>query len=178
MKNMEEVTQPSRENAPDGADPAPVQSELEALAAERDRALAEKEETRDRLLRKQAEFDNYRKRMAREKDEIIQFAAMEIARSLLPVLDDFERAWKTPAEGEEYRKGIEMIYKRLYDSLVQAGLSPIDSVGKKFDPHLHQAVDTVKGDYEDHTVVEEFQRGYEFKGRLLRPAMVKVGVRE
>src|SRR5712692_1634151 len=177
---MEEALEPSQESSSDGADPAPVQSEVEALAAERDRALAEKEEAHDRLLRKQAEFDNYRKRMARERDEIVQFAAMEIIRSLLPVLDDFERDLKAPAEGEgeEYRKGVEMIYKRLYDSLVQAGLTPIESAGKKFDPHLHQAVDTVKGDYEDHTIVEEYQRGYEFKGRLLRPAMVKVGVRE
>src|SRR5215831_7281618 len=101
---MEEAIEPSAEHSSDGADPAPVQSEAEALAAERDRAVSEKEEWRDRLLRKQAEFDNYRKRLAREKDEIIQFAAMEIVRSLLPVLDDFERALKAPAEGEEYRK--------------------------------------------------------------------------
>jgi molecular chaperone GrpE len=103
---------------------------------------------------------------------------MEMIRSLVPVLDDFERALKTPAEGADYRKGIELIYKRLYDTLVKDGLTPIESLGKKFDPHLHQAVDTVKGQGEDQTIVEEYQRGYEFKGRLLRPAMVKVSVRE
>ncbi len=153
-------------------------ADLATLTAERDRVLAEKDEIWDRYLRKQAEFDNFRKRMTREKEEVLQFAAMEIVRSLLPVLDDFERAMKAPAEGDEYRRGIELIYKRLYDSLVQTGLAPIDTVGKKFDPHFHQAVDTVKGRGEDQTIVEEFQRGYEFKGRLLRPAMVKVAVRE
>ena len=152
---------------------------IETLTGERDRAVAEKEELWDRFLRKQAELENFRKRMLREKEEILQFAAMESIRSLLPVLDDFERALQAPAEDEEFRQGIELIYKRLYDTLAQAGMTPIEALGKKFDPHAHQAVDTVKGeDHEDHTVVEEYRRGYEFKGRLLRPAMVKVAVRE
>lgn len=193
---MEEVLEPSPEqaqNAPPGVSggpdeskpnpgveqqPPPSETELEVLSGERDRAVAAKEEMRDRLLRKQAEFENYRKRTAREKEEILQFAAMEMVRLLLPVLDDFERALKAPAEGEEYRKGIELIHKRFYDVLVQAGLRPIQAVGKRFDPHIHQAVDTVKDEQADQTVVEEFQRGYEFKNRLLRPAMVKVAVRE
>ncbi len=150
---------------------------LEAVVAERDQARAERAELWDRFLRKQAEFENLRKRLAREREEILQFASMETVRSLLPVLDDFERALKAPAEDEEYRKGIELIYKRLYDTLVAAGLSPIETAGKKFDPHSHQAVDTVYGDeHQDHAIVEEYQRGYEFKGRLLRPAMVKVAV--
>ena len=186
MKSMEEVLGPLPEHGQDspggGRDTdgskGGAESELEALAAERDRAIAEKDEIWDRHLRKQAEFENFRKRAAREKDEILQFAAMETIRAMLPVLDDFERALKAPAEGDEYRKGIELIHKRLYDALVQAGLTPIESVGKKFDPHFHQAVDTVKDEREDQTIVEEFQRGYEFKGRLLRPAMVKVAIRE
>ena len=175
---MEELLNPS----PEPSGPAEPQSQngtdLAAMTAERDRAVAEKQEIWDRYLRKQAEFDNFRKRVAREKEEILQFAAMETIRKLLPVLDDFERALKTPSEGDEYRKGIELIHKRLYDTLVQTGLAPVETVGKKFDPHLHQAVDTVKDGQEDQTIVEEFQRGYEFKGRLLRPAMVKVAVRE
>ena len=165
---MEEVLDPS----PEQAQAAP------SVEAERDRAIAEKEEIWDRFLRKQAEFENFRKRVIREKEEILQFAAMETVRALVPVLDDFERAMKAPSEGEEYRKGIELIYKRLYDSLVETGLEPIESLGKKFDPNFHQAVDTVKGEQEEQTIVEEYQRGYEFKGRLLRPAMVKVAVRE
>ena len=155
-----------------------ITGDIAALTAERDQAVAQKEEIWDRFLRKQAEFENFRRRTTREKEEVLQFAAMEIIRSLVPVLDDFERAVKTPAEGADYRKGIELIYKRLYDTLVKDGLTPIESLGKKFDPHLHQAVDTVKGQGEDQTIVEEYQRGYEFKGRLLRPAMVKVAVRE
>ncbi len=171
---MEELLNPSPPEPATETD----ETELAALTAERDRLAAEKEQLWDRFLRKQADFENFRKRTAREKEEILQFAAMETVRALLPVLDDFERALKTPAESDEYRRGIELIYKRLADSLAQAGLKPIESLGKKFDPHLHQAVDKVQGDHEDQTIVEEYQRGYEFKGRLLRPAMVKVSVRE
>ena len=152
---------------------------LETALAERDQARAERAELWDRFLRKQAEFDNLRKRVAREREEILQFAAMETVHGLLPVLDDFERALKAPVEGDEYRKGVELIYKRLYDALVQAGLAPIETAGQQFDPHSHQAVDTVRSDHhEDHAIVEEYQRGYQFKGRLLRPAMVKVAVRD
>ena len=158
--------------------PAPAAS-LETLSADKDRLLAEKQELWDRLARKQAELENLRKRVQREKEEILQFAAMETVRSLLPVLDDFERALKDPGEGEGYRRGIELIFKRLNDALSQAGLTAIDTAGKKFDPHLHQAVDSVKDlQREDQAIAEEYQRGYEFKGRLLRPAMVKVAVRD
>ena len=174
MESMEELLNPLPTQPATEADG----TELTALTAERDRLAAEKEELWDRFLRKQAEFENFRKRTAREREEVLQFAAMETVRALLPVLDDFERALESPAESDEYRRGIQLIYKRLADALAQTGVKPIDSLGKKFDPHLHQAVDTVKGDHEDQTVVEEFQRGYEFKGRLLRPAMVKVSVRE
>ncbi len=173
--------QVSPDSEPSETQAAPEQAggaDIAALTAERDQAIAQKEEIWDRFLRKQAEFENFRKRTAREKEEILEFATMEIIRALLPVLDDFERALKTPSEGEEYRKGIELIHKRLYDILTKSGLTPVESVGKKFDPHLHQAVDTVKDVREDQTIVEEYQRGYEFKGRLLRPAMVKVAVRE
>jgi molecular chaperone GrpE len=179
---MEELLEPQPESGVAADDSAttihPAQA-LDAVTAERDRLQTEKDELWDRFLRKQAEFENFRRRTTREKEEIREFAAMETVRLLLPVLDDFERALKVPAEGDEYRKGIELIHKRLYDTLVQLGLTPIDTAGKKFDPNFHQAVDTVKiEEGEDHAIVEEFQRGYEFKGRLLRPAMVKVAVRE
>lgn len=187
MKKMEKLlhptTEPAERTAAEAAAETSDGTDVGALAAERDRALAEKEELWDRFVRKQAEFENFRKRMAREKEEILQYAAMEIVRSLLPMLDDLERALKAPAPDDEFRRGIELIHKRFRDTLLQAGLTPIESVGKKFDPHLHQAVDTVsaaagEGRHEDQIVVEEYQRGYEFKGRLLRPAMVKVAVRE
>lgn len=176
---MEEWLNPPPESGVAGDGSATDPPTVEALAAERDKLQAEKDELWDRLVRKQAEFENFRRRSAREKEEVLQFAAMETVRALLPVLDDFERALKLPAAGDDYRKGIELIHKRLYDTLVQLGVTPIDTLNKKFDPNFHQAVDTVKiAEGEDHSIVEEYQRGYEFKGRLLRPAMVKVAIRE
>ena len=178
---MEEWLNPPAESgvAGDAAATADPAQTLEAVASERDKLQSEKDDLWDRLVRKQAEFENFRRRTAREREEVLQFAAMETVRALLPVLDDFERALKLPAAGDDYRKGIELIHKRLYDTLVQLGVTPIDAQNKKFDPNFHQAVDTVKiADGEDQSIVEEYQRGYEFRGRLLRPAMVKVAVRE
>jgi len=176
---MEEWLNPPAESGVAGDGSVSDAPTVEALAAERDKLQADKEELRDRLMRKQAEFENFRRRSAREKEEVLQFAAMETVRALLPVLDDFERALKLPAAGDDYRKGIELIHKRLQDTLVQMGVTPMDAQNKKFDPNFHQAVDTVKiAEGDDQTIVEEYQKGYEFKGRLLRPAMVKVAVRE
>jgi molecular chaperone GrpE len=150
---------------------------LETLTAERDALAAEKADLHDRLLRTQAEFQNFRKRSDRERLEFAEYASTEAVRALLPILDDFERALKTDSVDKEFRKGMELIYQRLYTSLQKLGLEPITSAGQPFDPHIHHAVDMVETeDAADHTVLEEFQRGYNFKGRLLRPAMVKVAV--
>lgn len=155
-------------------DPA---AQLAAVAAERDRLAAEKAELFDRLLRRQADFENFRRRSDREKEEIREFAAMEAVRSLLPVLDDFERALQHECSDKEYSRGIELIYQRFYETLVKLGLEPIAAAGQKFDPHQHHAVETIESAaHEDHTVVEELRRGYNFRGRLLRPAMVRVAV--
>jgi molecular chaperone GrpE len=103
---------------------------------------------------------------------------MDLVRDLLPVLDDFERALKVETSDRNYAKGVELIYQRLYDTLRKMGLEPIESAGKHFDPNMHQAVERVPTDEgEDQTILDEFQRGYNFKGKLLRPAMVKVAVR-
>ncbi|HWB86652.1 MAG TPA: nucleotide exchange factor GrpE [Bryobacteraceae bacterium] len=154
-----------------------LEGRLAALAAERDQLVTEKAELHDLLLRTRAEFDNARRRVERERSEFLQFAAMELVRDLLPVLDDFERALKVESADKEYAKGVELIYQRLYDTLKKLGLEPIESKGKPFDPNRHQAVERVQTkDAEDQTVLDEFQRGYNFKGRLLRPAMVKVAV--
>jgi molecular chaperone GrpE len=162
------------------ADSAALQDSAAALAAitaERDRLAAEKAELNDRLLRGQAEFQNLRKRTERERLELFEYASMEAVRTLLPVLDDFERAMKTPATDKDYGAGIELIYNRFYETLKKLGLEPMDSLGQPFDPQVHHAVDMVEtSEAPDHTVLEEFQRGYNFKGRLLRPAMVKVAV--
>src|SRR5262249_587802 len=138
---------------------------------------AERDELKELLLRRQAEFDNFRKRTERERTEHAQFASMEVARELIPVLDDFERALKADGGSSDYARGVELIYNRLLDSLKKVGLEPMESVGKLFDPHQHQAIERVETkDAEDGIVLGEFQRGYSFKGRLLRPAMVKVAV--
>jgi molecular chaperone GrpE len=103
---------------------------------------------------------------------------MDGVRELLPVLDDFERALKVESSDQNYAKGMELIYQRLLNTLKKMGLEPLESEGHKFDPHMHHAVEMVPTEEaEDHTVVQELQRGYNFKGRLLRPAMVKVATR-
>jgi len=149
------------------------------LAAAYEKLKAEKDALYDRLLRKQAELENFRKRTQREKEEFLQHATADLIRALLPSLDGFERALahrgaNVPAE---FSQGMELIYRDLLDVLRRAGLASIETVGKTFDPHLHQAVETVVStDHRDQEIVEELQRGYRLKQRLLRPAIVKVAV--
>jgi len=144
-------------------------SELEKLKAERDSAI-------DRLARLQAEFENARKRAAREQQDFREYALADAVKALLPTLDSFERALKaSEAEKSEFRGGVELIYKQLQDALAKLGLRGIPAKGEPFDPHLHQAVEMVDTDeVEDHHVLDELQRGYKLKDRLLRPSMVKV----
>lgn len=154
-------------------------SDLQALTAERDRLLIERADLQDRLLRRQAEFDNFRRRAERERADILEYANTQTVRALLPILDDFERALKVESADREYARGMELIYQRLADALKKLGLESITSTGQAFDPNVHHAVDRVETDeVEDNTVVEEYQRGYNFRGKLLRPAMVKVAVRK
>jgi molecular chaperone GrpE len=173
-----------QENSPEaGADdnvPAvTLEGQLAALTSDRDQLASEKAELQDRLLRARAEFDNFRKRSERERSDYIQFAAMDMVKSVLPVLDDFERALKVETADRDYAKGVELIYQRLSDTLRKMGLEPIDTAGQRFDPNLHQAVERVPAEEaEDQAILGEFQRGYNFKGKLLRPAMVRVAVRE
>lgn len=154
-----------------------LQNKIAALTAELERANAERAELRDQVLRGHAEFQNFRKRADRERVEFAEYASTEAVRALLPILDDFERALRVESLDQEYAKGMELIYQRLYESLKKLGLEPMDSQGTRFDPHLHHAVEMVETDEaEDQTVLAEYQRGYNFKGRLLRAAMVKVAV--
>jgi molecular chaperone GrpE len=155
-----------------------LEERLATVAAERDQLAAEKADLSDRLLRARAEFDNARRRAERERSDFLQFAAMDLVRELLPVLDDFERGLKVETADRHYAKGVELIYQRLFDVLKKMGLEPIEAAGRPFDPNLHQAVERVETDeQEDQTVLGEFQRGYNFKGKLLRPAMVRVAVK-
>jgi molecular chaperone GrpE len=150
---------------------------LAAVTEERDQLAAEKAELHDRNLRTQAEFQNLRRRVEKERLEFHEYAATEAVRALLPILDDFERALKLEHAKSDYTKGMELIHQRLVDALKKLGLEPIVSVGEAFDPHMHHAVDKQEtADAPDGVVIEDYQRGYNFKGRLLRPAMVKVAV--
>src|SRR5579884_2702203 len=153
-------------------------SAIAALTAERDRLAAEREDLQDRLLRRQAEFENFRRRAERERADVLEYANTETVRALLPILDDFERALKIESADRDYVRGMELIYNRLSEALKKLGLEPVEAVGQMFDPNLHHAVDRAEtNDREDQTILEEYQRGYYFRGRLLRPAMVKVAVR-
>jgi molecular chaperone GrpE len=141
------------------------------LKAERDRYY-------DLLLRKTAEFDNYRKRVEKERRETIESAATDLIEELLPVIDDLERALEadvTDESVEPYRKGVEIIHKQLMDLLRKRGVKPIDALGADFDPHFHQAVaHEPSPGHRDGEIIEEFRRGYMLGDRLLRAAMVKV----
>jgi molecular chaperone GrpE len=144
-------------------------SELQKLRVERDTLI-------DRLARLQAEFENARKRTAREQQDFREYAVSDALKALLPTLDSFERALQIGAkEKSELRGGVELIYKQLQDALQKLGLRAIPTKGEPFDPHLHEAIEMVDTtDAADHQILEELQRGYKLKDRLLRPAMVKV----
>jgi molecular chaperone GrpE len=148
-----------------------------AAGAERDQWTAEKAELQDRLLRAHSDFQNFRRRTEQQRVEIYDSATAEAIRSLIPILDDFERALRVETTGREYAAGIELIHGRFAETLKKLGLEPMDSKGLIFDPQVHHAVDMVETDEApDHTILDEYQRGYNFKGRMLRPAMVKVAV--
>jgi len=135
----------------------------------------------DRLLRKTAEFDNYRKRIERERSQLSEAAAADLLQEMLPLVDDMERALKadpgtdSSAATEAFRRGVELIHQQLLKTLGKRGVKPIDALGEDFDPHFHQAVAYEAADgRREGEVVEEFSRGYMLGDRLLRPAMVKV----
>jgi molecular chaperone GrpE len=132
----------------------------------------------DRLLRKTAEFDNYRKRIDRERLQLSDAAAADLLTELLPLVDDMERALKADTGGDAsgaIRKGVELIHKQLLEVLRKRGVKPIEALGADFDPHFHQAVAHEPGEgRREGEVIEEFRRGYMLGDRLLRPAMVKV----
>jgi molecular chaperone GrpE len=148
---------------------AAPESDLQKLKAERDALV-------DRLARLQAEFENARKRAAKEQQDFREFAAADAIKALLPALDSFERAIHVPAtQLSELRGGVELIYKQLTDALSKLGVQPVAAKGETFDPRVHEAIELVDTDQApDHQVIEELQRGYKLKDRLLRPAMVKV----
>ena len=163
-------------------DPVEQEGGADTAAPQPDPALAqlteERDGLRDRLLRLTAEFDNYRKRIDRERREATERAAEGVLGDLLPILDDLERALNADtadASADSYRRGVELIHKQILDLLTRRGVKPIETVGQPFDPNLHQSVasEAVPG-VPDGEIVEEFRRGYRLGDRLLRAAMVKV----
>ena len=148
--------------------PAAAVDEFAKLKSERDALF-------DRLARLQAEFDNFRKRQAKENQDFRDYALTSVIRDLLPILDSLDRALQTQPEGEEFRKGVELIDRQFHDALAKLGVQPIESKNQPFDPNLHQAIQLVQSsEVEENHVVDELQRGYKIKDRLLRPAMVTV----
>jgi len=148
---------------------ADAEAELETLRGERASYL-------DRLARLQAEFDNFRKRSVKEQQDFRDYALAEALKSLLPILDSLDRALKTGGVSvQDFRSGIELIDKQFHDALAKLGVEPVPAGGEVFDPNLHQAVQMVDTDeVADNHVIDELQRGYRIKDRLLRPAMVRV----
>ena len=168
----------SQESRDDGAAAQPGEVPVD-LSAAYQQLLAEKQELFDRLLRKQAEIENVRKRVEREKDDFLQHATTGLIRALLPTLDSLERGLKHREQDVpvKFYQGLELIHRELLEVLKRAGLEAVESEGKIFDPHFHQAVETVEAEgHRDQEIVEELQRGYRLKQRLLRPAIVKVAV--
>jgi molecular chaperone GrpE len=144
------------------------ESEIQKLKAERDSLL-------DRLARAQAEFDNARKRANKEQQDFRDYALADSLKSFLPVVDSMERALHVKSDAAEFRNGVELIYKQLQAALAKLSVNAIVSKGEPFDPRFHEAIEMVEtSDAPDHQIIEELQRGYKFKDRLLRPAMVKV----
>lgn len=136
------------------------------------------EESENRYLRLQADFDNFRRRTKLEAEANAKYKAQNVVTDLLPALDNFERALKMEADNEQTKsllQGMEMVYRSLIDALKKEGVEAIESVGKEFNPYLHQAVMQVEDEnFASNTVIEEFQKGYQLKDRVIRPAMVKV----
>lgn len=173
-RQFDEQQLDEQELAPPRTDDQPVAAgdssaaELEKLRAERDMLV-------DRLARMQAEFDNARKRAAKEQQDFRDYALSDTIRTLIPVLDSFNRALQSSPEKSEFHIGVELIQKQLEDALTKIGVQVIAAQGEQFDPRFHEAIEMVDTeDAPDNEVLEELQRGYKLKERLLRPAMVRV----
>jgi molecular chaperone GrpE len=175
---MEDNRTQSDLKASDASETAGAAVAAEAPPENIDDVQRQRDEFKDLLLRKTAEFDNFRKRIDRERQAVSESAAADLLAELLPLVDDLERALRADpgSEGAEaYRRGVELIHRQLTEMLRKRGVRPIEAVGADFDPYYHQAVahEPIPG-RRDGEIVEEFRRGYMLGDRLLRPSMVKV----
>ena len=172
----EEVVSPAAGDASPGEDfAAPAGPATESIEQVLRQLREQNRQLADQLLRNKAEMDNARKRLAREKEEFQRFSLVQTLEALLPILDGFELAVAAEGGGEDYRKGVEIIYLQFLGTLQRLGLEPIEAKGKLFDPNVHEAIATVETeDIPDQYVVDEMQRGFFYRNRLLRPAKVRV----
>ena len=175
---QEDAAEGSEEEAPEEAasEAAAMQEEIEALKGQVEKLTGDLQEKKDRLLRLQADFDNFRRRSAKEREEISAVVTQNFCKDMLPLLDNFERAMAAETKDvEAFQKGVEMIFTQFQEILKKNGLEHIEAIGQKFDPNFHQAVMRVEDpDKEDDTVAQELQKGYMVKGRVIRPSMVQV----
>jgi molecular chaperone GrpE len=162
-------------------DPSPEENSGESSSADAGVAklAADLEDLRQTLQRRQADFENYKKRVTKEREDDSKRTTARLIEALIPSIDGFEHALAAHREKayENYRKGFELIYKQLLDNLAKLGVERVEPLGKQFDPHAHQAMDRMEtSDHADGTIVQVYQPGYVFHGRVLRPAMVRVAV--
>ena len=167
-KDAADAAAPEAQEAPED-DASALKAQVESLKA----ALEEKD---NRVKRLQADFENFRRRTSKEREELANVVTQDLLKSMLPILDNFDRAMAAEQkDNESFQKGVEMIYTQLHETLKNAGLELIDTAGQKFDPNFHQAVMRVENpDLEDDTIAQELQKGYIVKGRVIRPSMVQV----
>ena len=175
---QEDAAEGSEEEAPEEAasEGAAMQEEIEALKGQVEKLTGDLQEKKDRLLRLQADFDNFRRRSAKEREEISAVVTQNFCKDMLPLLDNFERAMAAETKDvEAFQKGVELNFTPFQEVLKKNGLEQIEAVGQKFDPNFHQAVMRVEDpEKEDDTVAQELQKGYMVKGRVIRPSMVQV----
>ncbi|WP_372663299.1 nucleotide exchange factor GrpE [Cohnella sp.] len=179
---QQEQANGEQENITNTNDTTPLEGEAAAEAVDENNVITalqqQSDENHNRYLRAQADFDNFRRRTIKEKEELMQYASLKLVSQLLPVLDNFQRALQTSTEAVEggaFAKGVDMIYRQLFQVLEAEGLKQMDVVGQPFDPEWHQAVMQVESDeYAEGIVVEAIQPGYVLKDKVIRPAMVKV----
>ncbi|MFC7393295.1 nucleotide exchange factor GrpE [Scopulibacillus cellulosilyticus] len=188
MEEQEEQIENEAEDNKEAEDSAPAEEQtgqsevneetLRNKEEEIKKLQEEQDELKNRLLRVQADYENYKRRTNEEKIKERKFRAQSLVEEILPVLDNFKRALDVQIESEEaksLKQGMDMVYRQLTDAMEKEGVKEIEAVGKPFDPHLHQAVMQVENDeYEPNTVVEVLQAGYSLNDRVVRPAMVKV----
>jgi molecular chaperone GrpE len=160
---------------PAGED-GPAAEVLDVVPMDEYRKLKEERDALyDRAARQQAEFENFRKRSAREQSEFKQYAAADAVKMLLPIVDSLQRALDSAPADDKMRQGVELILRQFHDALTRLGVEPVEAKGKLFDPTQHEAIEVVEtAEVQDQQVIDELQRGYRLKDRLLRPAMVRV----